>query len=253
MHAFKTDRVHLYEALRDPLPLRTARSYHRLLDRRLAHEPTPYIIGRKEFFGLEFEVTRAAIIPRPETETLVELAVGFSRERYATTNPKIVDVGTGSGAIAVSLAHRLIYARVIAVDVSKRALSLARRNAARHAVVANIDFIHGDTLAPLTTPVDIIVANLPYVTTEQWEATPLEIREHEPRSGLDGGPDGLRYIRKLLRQAPAKLVRDGALFAEIGDWQGPEASFLARRAFPTADVDVRPDLAGRDRVLCVLT
>ena len=114
-------------------------------------------------------------------------------------------------------------------------------------------FVQGDTLRPLGSPVEIIAANLPYVTTEQWEAMPLEIREHEPRGGLDGGPDGLRHIRKLLRQAPAKLAQDGALFAEIGDWQGAEASFLARRAFPTADVDVRQDLAGRDRVLCVFT
>ena len=253
MHAIKTERVHLYENLREPMSLRAMRSYHRLLDRRLAHEPTPYIIGHKEFLGLEFEVTRAAIIPRPETETLVELAVDFARTHYAAATPTVADIGTGSGAIAVSLAHRLINARVIAIDVSKRSLALARRNAARHGVADRIKFLHGNTLAPVTAPVEVIAANLPYVTTEQWEATPLEIREHEPRGGLDGGPDGLRYIRKLLRQAPGKLARDGALFAEIGDWQGVEAAFLARRAFPTADVDVRPDLAGRDRVLCVFT
>jgi release factor glutamine methyltransferase len=253
MHALKVDRVRLYEALRDPLPVRAARSYHRLLNRRLAHQPTPYLVGHKEFFGLDFEVSPAAIIPRPETETLVELAIEFARKHYATTNPTIADVGTGSGAIAVSLAHRLIYARIVAVDISKRALKLARRNAIRHGVAGNIEFAHGDTLAPLPARVEVIVANLPYVTTEQWEATPLEIREHEPRGGLDGGPDGLRYIRRLLRQAPARLAQDGALLAEIGDSQGVEASFLARRAFPMANVDVRPDLAGRDRILCVFT
>lgn len=251
MHALKTDRVHLYERLQDGLPVRTGAYYRRLLDRRLAHEPTPYIVGHKEFFGMEFEVTRYALIPRPETETLIELAIDFARDRYADNRFTIADVGAGSGVIAIALAYELPNARVIATDVSKRALALARRNAERHDVAARIEFVEGDTLLPIQGRAEIIAANLPYVTTEDWLATPPEIRDWEPRRALDGGADGLRYIRRLFRQAPEKLARDGALFAEIGDRQGATARSLAEEAFPAAEVEVRPDLARRDRVICV--
>ncbi|HEY5639014.1 MAG TPA: peptide chain release factor N(5)-glutamine methyltransferase [Dehalococcoidia bacterium] len=251
MHALKTDRVHLYERLQDELPSRAGAYYRRLLDRRLAHEPIPYIVGHKEFFGLEFEVRRSALIPRPETETLVELAVDFARNRYPDKPFTIADVGAGSGVIAVALAYELPNVRVIATDVSKRALALARRNAERHGVAARIDFLEGDTLAPIRNRVELIAANLPYVTTGDWLATPPEIREWEPRRALEGGADGLRYIRRLLRQAPGKLARGGALFTEIGDRQGARARSLAVEAFPDAEVQVRPDLAGRDRVVCV--
>jgi release factor glutamine methyltransferase len=254
MHALKADRVHLYQQLTDELAPPAERRYERLLAKRVAGTPTPYLTGHKEFFGLEFEVSPAALIPRPETETLVELAIAFARRQYATSaRYTVADVGVGAGTIAVALTHRLTEARVIAIDISRRALALASRNAERHGVAGRIEFVHGDMLAPLTRPVEIIAANLPYVTSEQWEQAPREIREHEPRMALDGGPDGLRLIRKLLRQAPGNLAPNGAIFAEIGDWQGPEAEFLARRAFPSANVDIAPDLAGRDRVLCVYT
>jgi release factor glutamine methyltransferase len=251
MHALKTDRVHLYTRLQDELPVRPGDYYQRLLDRRLLHEPTPYIVGHKEFLGMEFEVTRSTLIPRPETETLVELAIDFARGRYAGNRITAVDVGAGSGGIAIALACELPNARVIATDISKRALAVARRNAQLHDVAARIEFVEGDVLVPVERRADIIAANLPYVTTEDWLATPPEIREWEPRGALDGGVDGLRCIRRLFRQAPEKLARNGALFAEIGDRQGKAARSLAEEAFPEAEVEVRPDLAGRDRVICV--
>ena len=251
MHALRTDRVRLYQRLQDELPTRSGDYYQRLLGRRLVHEPTPYIIGHKEFLGMEFEVARSTLIPRPETETLVELAIDFARDRYANNRFTAVDAGTGSGVIAIALAYKLPKARVIATDVSKRALALARRNARRHGVAARVEFVEGDTLLPVELRADVIAANLPYVTTADWLATPPEIREWEPRRALDGGGDGLRYIRRLFRQAPEKLARKGALFAEIGDRQGASARTLAKEAFPEAEVDVRPDLAGRDRVICV--
>ena len=251
MHALRTDRVRLYQRLQDELPTRSGDYYQRLLGRRLVHEPTPYIIGHKEFLGMEFEVARSTLIPRPETETLVELAIDFARDRYANNRFTAVDVGTGSGVIAIALAYKLPKARVIATDVSKRALALARRNARRHGVAARVEFVEGDTLLPVELRADVIAANLPYVTTADWLATPPEIREWEPRRALDGGGDGLRYIRRLFRQAPEKLARKGALFAEIGDRQGASARTLAKEAFPEAEVEVRPDLAGRDRVICV--
>ncbi len=253
MHAIKTDRVHLYERLKDELPTRAGHYYRRLLDRRLAHEPVPYIVGHREFFGIELKVSRSVLIPRPETETLVELAIGFARDRFADGGLTIVDVGAGSGAIAVALACELPDARVIATDLSKRALALARRNAARHGVANRIDFFAADTLQPIDGRAEIIAANLPYVTTADWLATPPEIREWEPRRALDGGADGLRDIRKIFRQAPEKLALGGAFFAEIGDHQGAAVRSLAEEAFPTATVEVRPDLAGRDRVICAYT
>ncbi len=266
-HTLKLDRVHLFQRLHEALTPARERRYRRLLDRRLAHEPTPYITGHKEFFGLDFEVTPAAIIPRPETETLVELAIAFieTRDRGRETGVRrqetqIVDVGVGCGAIAVAIAHALPDARVIAIDVSKRALRLAGRNAVRHGVAGRITFLHGDLLAPLAAhpePVEgragVIAANLPYVRTADWLAEPPEIREREPRRGLDGGPDGLRLIRRLLRQAPAHLAPGGALFTEIGDEQGLAAAAAARSAFPQAKIEVRRDLASFDRVLVVRT
>jgi release factor glutamine methyltransferase len=251
MHALKTGRVHLYERLQDELPARATDYYQRLLDRRRLHEPTPYIVGHKEFFGMEFEVARSALIPRPETETLIELTINFAHDHYTDNRFTAVDVGTGSGVIAVAIASELPNARVIATDVSKRAMVLARRNAERYDIAARIEFVAGDTLLPVERRADIIAANLPYVTTEDWLATPPEIREWEPRRALDGGDDGLRCIRRLFRQAPDKLARNGALFAEIGDRQGAAARSLAEEAFPEAEVEVRPDLAGRDRVICV--
>lgn len=267
MHALKTDRVHLYQRLDEALAAVQADDFRRLLDRRLAREPVAYITGHIEFFGLDFEVTPAAIIPRPETETLVELALAFAREKYTGQAITIADVGVGAGTIAVPLARELPAARVVAIDVSGEALALARRNAERHGVAERIDFREGDLLAPLEAPVEMITANLPYVTTAQWGAMPPEIREHEPRSGLDGGADGLDVIRRLLTETSTGLVsraarpfdmlrvsglaEGGALFCEIGDWQGEEASRLAAEAFPDARVVVHPDLAGRDRVLAV--
>ncbi len=251
MHVLDMDRARLYQRLLEPLTPEACETYRRLLARRATHEPLPYITGRREFFGLDFEVTPAALIPRPETETLVELVIAFVRASYPGQPVTIADIGTGSGVIAVSLAHELPLARVVASDTSPEAIALAQSNAERHDVAARIDFRLGDLLEPLSGKVQIIAANPPYVTTAQWADAPPEIRVHEPRLALDGGADGLDVIRRLLRQAPARLAQGGALFCEIGAWQGDESRSLARAAFPSAHVNLAPDLAGRDRVLCV--
>ncbi len=251
-HTLNTDRTHLYQRLRDELALQAESAFDALLQRRLAHEPTAYILGHKEFYGLEFQVTPDAIIPRPETETLVELALDRARSASAP-EMRIADIGVGCGAIAVALAVNLSDAEIIAIDVSPRALALARRNAERHAVADRIRFLEGDLLEPLDAPVDVIVANLPYVRTVDFEATPPEINEHEPRLGLDGGPDGLRLIERLFRHAPTHLKPGGALFAEIGDQQGEAARTLAVAAFPQAHIEVKQDLSRLDRVLAVRT
>lgn len=250
-HALNIDRTHLYQRLREELPSGATDAFQALLRRRLAHEPTAYILGRKEFYGLELEVTPAAIIPRPETETLVELVLEFVRTREARHEMRVADVGVGCGAIAAALAVNLPQAEIIATDISRDALALARRNADRHGVAGRIRFLESDLLEPLDAPMDVIAANLPYVRTGDFEAGPPEIRDHEPRLGLDGGPDGLRIIERLLGQAPSRLKPGGALFVEIGEEQGNAARKLAAQSFPRARIEVRKDLSGLDRVLVV--
>jgi release factor glutamine methyltransferase len=245
------DRTRLYARLGEELSTEQEESYRGLIVRRMVYEPAAYIVGHKEFFGLEFEVTPAAIIPRPETELLVEIAIEFLRRQPDIPGLQIADIGTGSGIIAVSIAHSVPEARVVAVDLSADALALAQRNAERHRVQRRIRFVQGDMLAPLDTGLGVIAANLPYVRTSDWEQLPREIREYEPRDGLDGGPDGLQAITRLLQQAPSHLAPGGMLLAEIGDTQGWAAADMAREAFPSACVEVRRDLSGRDRVLTV--
>jgi release factor glutamine methyltransferase len=252
-HALNTDRTHLYQRLREALPDDAARAFEALLQRRLAHEPTAYILGRKEFYGLELEVAQVAIIPRPETETLVELVLEFVGTREAEHNTRVVDVGVGCGAVAVALAVNLPQAEIVATDVSPQALALAHRNADRHGVAERIHLLEGDLLGPLDAPVDAIAANLPYVRTDDFEAAPPEIRQHEPRLGLDGGPDGLRIVERLVGQASSRLKAGGALFIEIGEEQGDAARNLALASFPQARIEVKRDLSRLDRVLVVRT
>ncbi len=253
-HALRLDRVHLLSRLRDPLFPPEHASFQALVRRRLAHEPTAYIVGHREFYGLELETTPAALIPRPETELLVEEVLNALRAGGKGEEPWLIaDLGTGNGAVAVALAAHLPAATVHAVDISEEALALAQRNAERHRVGGRIQFHRGDLLDPLPEPVDAIAANLPYVRSADWEALPPEIRDHEPRAALDGGPTGLREVERLLRQAPAHLRPGGILALEVGSEQGPQASALARQCFPGAIAAVKRDLAGLDRVLVVRT
>jgi release factor glutamine methyltransferase len=247
------DRGQLYRRLTEPLDSQFEEPYRSLLGRRAAHEPTPYILGRKEFFGLDFEVTPAAIIPRPETETLVEEAIAFVQDRLDDQLVTIADVGTGCGAIAVTLASLLPTAQLIAIDASGDALTLARRNAVNHPSAQPIRFFQGDLLEPVGPPLDLILANLPYIPTAQWAQLPPEIREREPRRGLDGGPDGLKQIARLLAMAPPYLAENGGVILEVGDEQGSAATVLALEAFPDSQVRIEKDLAGLDRVLVIRT
>jgi release factor glutamine methyltransferase len=250
-HCLGVDRASLYRLLIAELSEEEQQRFRDLVRRRLIHEPTAYIIGHKEFFGLDFEVTPAAIIPRPETEVLVELAIEAAHKKPLGDALPIADVGTGSGAIAVALATALPQGKITATDTSQEALELARRNARRHRVDKRITFLQSDLLDKLPGRVDVLVANLPYVTTDDWKALPPEIKDHEPREALDGGLDGLRVIERLLEEAPARLSPSGVLLAEIGDMQGRAAKAAARAAFPEAAVKVMPDLSGHDRVLAV--
>jgi len=215
-----------------------------LLARRVSREPLPYILGTREFFGLYFAVDPRVLIPRPETELLVERALGLaSRVSSSSGALCIADIGTGSGCIAIALAVHLPHACLYATDVSADALAVAQRNAATHGVASRIRFLWGDLLSPLPQPVHLIVANLPYIAAQEWETLPPEVGRFEPRGALDGGPDGLDLVRWLLRQAPAYLLPGGALLLEIGASQGEAVTKLARAAFPQEAEDRRSGLS----------
>lgn len=243
------DRAHLLARLNEPVEPTAAARFGELLHRRLAHEPTAYVVGAREFFGLKLACSPQALIPRPETEQLVELGLDWLARR--PPGPLVIDVGTGSGALAVALALHAPSAKVLAIDMAPGALRLARRNAVSHGVDSRVDCVRGDLLGPVRTPADLIVANLPYVSEGDWEALPPEMRAHEPRSALVGGRAGTEAISRLVAEAPPHLARSSLLLCECGDRQAKALRIAAGRAFPNARIEVRQDLAGLDRVLRV--
>jgi len=224
-------------------------SFRAFVARCVEGEPMAYVVGHTEFCALEFRIDRRALIPRPETEQLVELALRRLKVLNLPSSTLVVDVGTGSGCIVVSLAVKLSNVRFMATDISSDALALAHDNAKKHKVNSRIQFLRGDLLAPVPVRADGVVANLPYVTTAEWQSLPHHIRNHEPRTALDGGVDGLDLIRRLLSQASRHVKPDGWLLLEIGSTQGPSVSALARQAFPLAAVNLHRDLAGLTRVV----
>jgi release factor glutamine methyltransferase len=209
--------------------------------------PLPYVLGRWEFYGLDFKLTRDTLIPRPETETLVELALGWCQAHPGRR--RIADIGTGSGCIAVTLAVHIPDLRLLATDASLAALQVARQNACMHGVSGQIAFVCCDLLAGVGGRFDLLCANLPYIPSSEMAG--LAVARREPPLALDGGQDGLAPIRQLLDSAPKALAPGGALLLEIGAGQGDAARPLAQAAFPGADVHIYRDLAGKDRVLQV--
>ncbi|HMQ30277.1 MAG TPA: peptide chain release factor N(5)-glutamine methyltransferase [Chloroflexaceae bacterium] len=217
------------------------------VERRARGVPVAYLVGHKEFYGLDFFVSPATLVPRPETELLVELALAAARRRSRGAEPLLIaDVGTGTGAIAVALASYCPGALVYAVDLSAEALAVARRNVERHGLAGRVRLLHGDLLAPMPGPVDLIVSNPPYTILDEVEP---DVRAYEPHIALEGGPDGAAIYRRLLAAAPAYLRQGGAVLLEIGAWQGELVSELLREAFPAAAVAMHQDLAGLDRVV----
>jgi release factor glutamine methyltransferase len=217
-----------------------------LVERRAAGEPVAYLIGRREFYGLEFVVDARVLVPRPETEQLVERALAHVRE-LPPARRRAVDVGTGSGAIAVSLAHAAPDLTVIGADISGEALAMARLNAARHGVAGRVRWVCGSLLDWLGLPVDLICANLPYLRPDQAHPSIA----HEPPDALYAGADGFDLYRRLLAQAPPLLRPGGLLLAEIDPAQRELALATADRAAPGWPAAVHPDLAGRPRVLTI--
>ncbi len=249
-HCLQCTRLELYLRYDQPLSEAELQCYKRLLRRRLAREPVQYIVGRQEFWSLEFLVTPAVLIPRPETELLVEAVLHHAQTAPGETL-RILDVGTGSGAVAVALAKELPQARVTALDASEAALAVARQNSQRHGVQARLNFIRSDLLSALdqAATFDVIVANLPYVPTPDWEQLPPEIKDHEPRLALDGGPDGLEVLHRLILAVPSRLRAGGFLALEVGQGQAETVVQLLEATWAFTSLTIIPDYQGHGRVV----
>ncbi|MCU0463815.1 MAG: peptide chain release factor N(5)-glutamine methyltransferase [Anaerolineae bacterium] len=241
-------RAHVLAHPERPLSDEEHARFTALIHRRLKGEPVAYLLGRRAFYDREFTVTPAVLIPRPETEDLLERAL--ASPQAARPGGVAVDVGTGSGALAVTFAALRPHMQVYATDISPEALAVARLNAEQHG--AAVTFFEGDLLAPFIEhglQVDLIMANLPYI--DSAVVPTLEVSQHEPVLALDGGPDGLELVRRLLEQAPSVIRPGGLMLLEIGYDQGARTAALVQQTFPYAHVAVIPDLAGLDRVVKV--
>lgn len=223
--------------------------YRLFIQRAKQKEPIPYITGMAQFYGLDICVNPSVLIPRPETEQLVECALAWAKSRQPL---QAVDVGTGSGCIAVCLAKHLPCAGIFATDISSEALEVARKNAAQY-VPGRVGFYEGNLLTPFPAEADLIIANLPYVSRDEWTMVDDGVKWYEPTIALIGGSDGLDLISELLQQAMSKLRPGGAIFLEVGWQQGQAVVQLARKRFPSADVALIADYAGQDRIVSICT
>lgn len=238
------DRAYLLTHPEAELTPEQAERFAAWVARCAAGEPVAYILGRRAFYDRDFLVTPAVLIPRPETELLLEQALAWAGDRTLTA----ADIGTGSGALAVTLAAHKPKAQVHAVDVSGAALAVARKNAAASGM--DVQFYEGDLLTPLierSIRLDLIMANLPYIATD--EIPTLAVSRYEPSLALDGGADGLDLVRRLLAQTPLAANSGALLLLEIGAGQGAAALQLVQQAFPAARAELLLDYAGLDRII----
>jgi release factor glutamine methyltransferase len=248
-HAAGTDRAGLLARRTDQLAEEAQVRFADLLEQRARRVPLAYLTGEREFWSLRLAVDPRVLIPRPDTETLVEAACARAPERA-----RVVDIGTGSGAVAIALARELPAAEVWATDCSSAALAVAGANAAAHGLSGRIVFREGDLLGPLAGEegrFDLIVSNPPYIPSGAIAGLEPDVREHEPRCALDGGPDGLRVVSRLLEAAPLYLRRGAWLCVEIGAGQDGAVRALAARQGCWARVETAPDLAGIARVIAL--
>ncbi len=220
------------------------------LERRYTREPLAYILGQREFYGINVVLTPAVLIPRPESEGLVEHALFMAMMGMESTDLTVADVGTGSGAIAINLAIHLPMGRIFAVDVTDEVLDVAAYNIRAHGVGDRVTLAIGDLLDAVPEPVDLVVANLPYIPTDRIPTLQPEVQK-EPVRALDGGADGLDLIRRMLVQAEDKLKNHGIMLLEMDPEQIPIVAELALQHFPNGSTDIEKDMAGMDRILVI--
>ncbi len=267
-HALERDRAWIYGHPEEEVTESAAENFFRMVEKRADGTPTQYLTGKQEFWGIEFTVGPGVLIPRPETEHVVEVALerlkpkrqpqksdlSLRRERVGRTL-RLVDVGTGSACLAVALAREVPQARLWATEISRAALAIAWHNAVRYDLEDRITFFEASLLTPFliggeaenAAPFDLIVSNPPYVALSEFEDLPRELREHEPREALLAGETGLEFYRPLIRQAEKVLAPAGALVLEVGAGQAPEVRALLGEGW--CDISVANDLAGIQRVV----
>jgi release factor glutamine methyltransferase len=250
MTVMRMTRQNIFAEQESEVPGHLSQDLAAILAQRLERTPLAYILGYREFYGINVLVTPDVLIPRPETEGIVEHTLFMALMGMETRELTIADVGTGSGAIAVNLAIHLPAARIFAVDISEPALDVAAYNIRGHSVADRVQLGHGDLLEPLPEPVDLIVANLPYIPTGRLPTLQPEVQQ-EPQLALDGGPDGLDVVRRLLAQAPGKLNAPGIILLELDPEQFPAAEAIALQHFPDAEISAEQDLTRRDRIMVI--
>ncbi len=249
-HVLKMPRMQLYLNFERELSAAETDALRELVRRRGQREPLQHITGSVSFCGLEMEVSRHVLVPRPETELLAERACKFLRGFPADYEPRALDLGTGSGCLAIAMAVNASRARVDAVDISEEALNTARQNAARHQVAERIAFHAGDAFAALAhkTTFDLIVSNPPYIASAEIETLEPEVRDFEPRLALDGGPDGMDFYRRIAAEAGAHLRPSGKIMLELNDFGAPAiGEIFARQGWKVAAIE--PDYNQFQRIL----
>ena len=249
-HVLGMERAEFFAVLAEHLPSGQCDQVRKLAQRRLDGEPLAYIAGHREFYGLDLVVNPHVLIPRQETELLVECVLEHCSKQEITKNLRIADLGTGSGAIAIAIASNLPQAQLYATDCDPKALEVAEVNRHKHGLEERVHFFQGDLLNALEAPVDVIVSNPPYIRTEEIPLLAPEVRR-EPAHALDGGPDGLKVIRRLYHQAPAFIRDGGCILIEIAPEQLETVLHIGREEFSSAEISFRRDMLGLPRVVIV--
>ncbi len=251
-HSLGLRRIDLYLRYDQPLDADELAAYRQIVKRRAAREPVAYIVGRREFWGLDLAVNPQVLTPRPDTERLVEVALAFLESMTDRKVLRVLDLGTGTGCIALALAHSFPPAQVIATDISRPALAVARENMTRHGLADRIQLVAGRGLAMFARTrarFDLIISNPPYIPTAEIERLEPEVRDYEPRGALDGGGDGLAAYRRIIPSAADLLRAGGQLMVEIGWDQRETVMHLARQTGHYRDIQCDADYGGRDRVI----
>jgi release factor glutamine methyltransferase len=252
-HALNLKRTKLHSNPERILTEQEVNRFNELIHRRSKHEPIAYITGVQPFMSLDFFVDRSVLIPRPETEKLVEISIDIIKSSYlrveGASSPLIADIGTGSGIIAISLAKYLSNVNVIGIDSSPDAIKIARKNAENYKLSDQIEFNVGNLFDTLEEQVDMIISNPPYIPSTEIDNLESDVKDWEPRAALDGGKDGLDHIREIISQAPNHLKPKGHLIIEIGFDQGQKVKEIAVSSHKYSDTKIIKDLNGKDRIL----
>lgn len=253
-HVLKVPRIKLYTDYERALSEQQLTTFRELVRRASEQEPIAYLTGTAHFFNLEFEVGCDVLIPRPDTETLVENVLQLARNQPGFQEPRVLDLCTGSGCVAAAIAHHLKSSVLTATEISPAAVAIARRNIEKLGLTGRVLIEEGDLFEPISRMVDarpfnLIVSNPPYIPTGQIETLDRSVRDYEPIKALDGGPDGLDFHRRILAEAPGRLLDGGRVYIEIAFDQGAAAEELGKQQDAFEDVRILKDFGGRDRVL----